>query len=216
MKPYYDEDGITIYHGDCHEVMPSLEVSAIVSDPPYGMKRHGRYQTGRNSDSHPPGDRSSLFGELVRGDDAPFDPGHLLAFSEVLLWGSNHFPQALTRGTTLVWVKRYDNAFGSFLSDAEVAWLNRGMGVYCRRDVSLQGESSFRVHAAQKPVGIMEWCIGFIKAREIVDPYCGSGTTLLAAKNLGRRAVGVEIEERYCEIAAKRLAQKVLPLEAMA
>jgi site-specific DNA-methyltransferase (adenine-specific) len=109
-----------------------------------------------------------------------------------------------------VWIKRYDAGYGSFLSDAEIAWLNRGHGVYCKRDTTLQGESDVRLHPTQKPLGIMKWCIGFVKGRLLADPFMGSGTTLEAAKALGRKAIGIEIEERYCEIAANRLRQSVL------
>ncbi len=209
MKPYYQDDSVTIYHGDCYEVLPNLVVSTIVSDPPYGMSRHGRYQCGANSDSHERGFRSSGFGQTITGDDQPFNPTFLVSYPEVVLWGCNHYPQFLTKGTLLVWLKRYDTGFGSFLSDAEVAWVNKGEGVYCRRDLSLQGESSIRLHPTQKPLEIMKWCIGFIKSEVICDPFMGSGTTLRAAKDLGRKAVGIEIEERYCEIAAKRMSQEV-------
>ena len=68
-------------------------------------------------------------------------------------------------------------------------------------------------HPTQKPIALMEWCLQFIKGELLVlDPFMGSGTTLVAAKRIGRRAIGIEIEERYCEIAAKRLAQRALPL----
>jgi site-specific DNA-methyltransferase (adenine-specific) len=211
MKPYFQEGGIVIYHGDCREILPTISVEAIVSDPPYGMKRHGRYQTGANTTAGPGrGDRSSLFGETVFGDNKPFDPTHLLDYEEVMLWGFNHFPQYLSRGTMLVWLKKYDTEFGTFLSDAESAWLNRGMGIYCRRYVARHADNVGRVHPSQKPVHIMKWCLGFIKSQSVADPYMGSGTTLVAAKDLGRCAIGIEIEERYCEIAAKRLAQGVM------
>jgi hypothetical protein len=151
----------------------------------------------------------------VFGDDEPFDPSLWLNFPEVVLWGFNHFPQALAKGTALVWLKRYDNGFGTFLSDAEIAWVNTGYGVYCKRDLSLQSESSTRVHPSQKPVAIMSWCIGYTKINPVIDPFMGSGTTLVAAKRLGRRAIGIEIEESYCEIAVDRLRQQALfPLEA--
>jgi site-specific DNA-methyltransferase (adenine-specific) len=211
VKPYYEHGGITIYHGDCREILPILpRIAALVSDPPYGMARHGRYQTGANSDSHGAGDRSSRFGETVYGDDKPFDPSHLLIYPEVIIWGLNHFPQFLNKGTVLVWLKRYDTAFGSFLSDAELAWFNKGCGVYCRRDVSLHGESSVRLHPSQKPLEIMKWCVSRVESPLVIDPYCGSGTTLEAAKALDKQAIGIEIEEKYCEIAAKRLAQEVM------
>lgn len=210
MTPYYDDGQSTIYHGHCREILPGLEgVTAIVSDPPYGMAWDGKITRGPN------GTGSKLptrhWDVPVVGDDEPFDPTFLLTFPEVLLWGMNHYPQHLERGTLLVWIKRYDDGFGSFLSDAEVAWFSRGHGVYCRRDTSLQGESRMRYHPTQKPVPLMEWCIGFLKSPGvIVDPFAGSGSTLVAAKNLGRRAIGIEVEERYCEVAVKRLAQEVL------
>jgi len=116
----------------------------------------------------------------------------------------------------LVWIKRYDEGYGSFLSDADLAWMSGGHGVYCRRDVSLQGESKNRLHPTQKPLSIMKWCIEKSKSEGIIlDPFMGSGTTLRAAKDLGRKAIGIEIEEKYCEIAAKRLAQEVLPFDAV-
>jgi hypothetical protein len=213
MKPYYQDDAVTIYHGDCREIMPQLpKVDLVVTDPPYGMARHGRYQCGKNSGFHPAGFRSNRFGETVFGDDVPFDPSFLLGFNEVILWGFNHFPQYLRVGTILVWIKRYDDGFRSFLSDAELAWFNHGYGVYCKRDVSLQGESSLRLHPSQKPIGITKWCLGFTKGKTVLDPFMGSGTTLRAAKDLRRQAIGIEVEERYCELAAKRMGQEVLAL----
>jgi DNA modification methylase len=108
-------------------------------------------------------------------------------------------------------LKRNDSAFQSFLSDAEVAWFSRGHGVYCRRDLTNYTIHNERVHPTQKPITLMSWCLSFLpKARHILDPYMGSGTTLVAAKNRGLRATGIEIEERYCEAAAKRLSQEVL------
>ena len=215
IAPYYEEPGITIYCADCRDVLPQLpEDAAIVSDPPYGMRRHGRYQCGANSDSHVAGFRSNAFGQTVHGDDKPFDPSPWLKFPEVILWGFNHFPQALSKGSVFVWLKRYDDGFATFLSDAELAWFNSGCGVYCRRDMSLQGESNIRAHPSQKPVGIMRWCTSFTKAQTILDPFMGSGTTLVAAKQLGRRAIGIEIEEKYVKIAIERLRQEVLPFDA--
>lgn len=210
IKPYYGpHNGITIYHGDCREILPSLQgIGAIVSDPPYGMSWDGKVTRGKNGTGSAGPTRN--YGTSIVGDDAPFEPSFLLGYPEVLLWGFNHFPAALTRGTALVWLKRYDTGFGSFLSDAEIAWLNKGHGVYCKRDISLQGESSTRLHPTQKPLGIMKWCLGFVEATVIADPYMGSGTSLEAAKALGRAAIGIEIEEKYCEIAAKRLSQEVL------
>jgi site-specific DNA-methyltransferase (adenine-specific) len=215
MQLYYEEAGITIYHGDCREILPTLEGDfAIVSDPPYGMKWDGKVTRGKNGTGKSGPTRN--YGTSIAGDDEPFDPSFMLGYVEVILWGFNHYPQHLAKGTALVWLKRYDDGFGSFLSDAEIAWFNQGCGVYCKRDVSMQAESSNRVHPAQKPIDLMQWSIGFVKAETIADPYSGSGTTLVAAKNLGRNAIGIELEERYCEIAANRLRQSVLNFETVA
>jgi DNA modification methylase len=211
-KPYYHDPvaGITIYHADCREILPHIVADAVVSDPPYGMNWNGKITRGKNGTGKV--GPTKHFGRTIVGDSKPFNAAPFLDFPEVLLWGFNHFPHHLGPGTALVWIKRYDEGYGSFLSDAEIAWLNGGCGVYCKRDVSLQGESSNRLHPTQKPVGIMAWCLGFIKGQTILDPFMGSGTTLRAAKDLGRKAIGIEIEERYCEIAVNRLRQEVLNL----
>lgn len=201
--PYYSHAGITIYHGDCREILPGLPAcDAVVSDPPYGMS----YDTN--------GDRFTLGGRTfpsVYGDDKPFDPSAWCSFRHVVLWGFNHFPYGLEGGGALVWVKRSDAAFGCFLSDAEVAWVKGSKGVYCFRDIQ-HAIAGFREHPTEKPEGLMRWSIERSSAPVdaiILDPFMGSGTTLVAAKNLGRRAIGIEIEERYCEISAKRLSQEV-------
>ena len=212
MRPYYDEDGITIFHGDCREILPMLpKVDLVLTDPPYGMSWNGKVTRGKNGTGKSGPTRH--YGIPIVGDDAPFDPEPFLEFGKVILFGSNHFGNRLPKGTTLVWLKRYDTGFGSFLSDAEIAWMKGGEGVYCFRDLSMQGESSERVHPTQKPLPLIRWCIGMAgDCATILDPFMGSGTTLRAAKDLGRKAIGIEIEERYCEIAVRRLAQSVLPL----
>jgi site-specific DNA-methyltransferase (adenine-specific) len=217
VKPYYEQDGITIYHGDCRDV--SVAADVVVSDPPYGMNwntDHTRFTVGANGDG--PGRPSHQKHERVRSDDETFDPEPWLSYRGCVLWGFHHFASKLPKGTTLVWIKRHDSAFGSFLSDADLAWMKGGEGVYCKRDVSLQGESRFRLHPTQKPEPLMRWCIERASGHgdTILDPFMGSGTTLVAAKRLGRKAIGIEQEERYCEIAAKRLAQGALFTEQSA
>jgi len=211
MKPYYEHAGIVIYHGDCREILPGLKADVVVTDPPYGMKWNvdsSRFSGGSESSRARRGvgrdDRLP-----VEGDDDDFDPSPFLGFASVTLWGSNHFASRLPIGTTLVWIKRNDSGFGSFLSDAEVAWSNGGHGVYCFRDLSMAGEARSRAHPTQKPIPLFRWCIRRTPPGTILDPFMGSGTTLVAAKLEGRKAIGIEIEERYCEIAAKRLAQEV-------
>lgn len=219
MTPYYSEAGITIYHANCRDVLPTLEpgsVDLVLTDPPYGMNCNTdsrRFSGGHRTSVVRRGEGRTS--PRIIGDDEPFDPRPLLGFPRVILFGSNHFAARLPVGTTLVWIKRFDGGFGSFLSDAEIAWMKGGHGVYCRRDTSLMGETRKRAHPTQKPVSLMRWCVEKAKSDgTILDPYMGSGTTLLAAKELGRRAIGIEIEERYAEIAARRLQQSVLALEA--
>lgn len=215
MNPYYSDSSVTIFLGDSLQIAPLLVgVGAVISDPPYGMKWNtdssrfsgGAYPLRRGGKAWPDG---------VAGDDTAFDPAPWLDYGKVILFGANHFAARLPVGTTLVWVKRNDAAFGTFLSDAEIAWMKGGCGVYCFRDVSMNGGGANfeKMHPTQKTERVMRWCIekAKVEADEIIlDPYMGSGTTLRAAKDLGRRAIGIEINEAYCEIAARRMGQEVL------
>jgi len=215
--PYYDRDGITIYCGDCREIVPQLgRFDLLLTDPPYGMNLdtdNSRFCGGTKGNMAKHGNGiGTANGAPVIGDDKPFDPSFMLDSAEdKIVWGWNHFANKLPNGSCLVWIKRNDEAFGSFLSDAETAWKSNGCGVYCRRDLSNNAITRQRVHPTQKPVGLMRWCLSFFPdASSVLDPFMGSGTTLVAAKELGIRAVGIELNERYCEIAVKRLAQGVL------
>lgn len=212
MTPYYDDGSVTIYHGDCRDVLPALTFDAIVTDPPYGMA----YQHGLRRG----GVRWGVDGTSIVGDSEPFDPAPLLARDvPTILWGANHFADRLpaARGW-LVWDKR-DGHKPNDQSDAEMAWTNfltvaRLHSRYWNGN-TLTGreQAEGRVHVNQKPVALMAWCLRMLpESAVVVDPYMGSGSTLVAAKELGRRAIGVELEERYCEIAAKRCAQGVLDL----
>lgn len=218
MTPYYADDLVELFHGDCREIAPSLAADAVVSDPPYGMgwnTNSSRFSGGQPSSRRRRGRGREDWGS-VANDDEPFDPTPWLTYPEVILWGANHFASRLPVGTTLVWIKRLEPAYGSFLSDAELAWMKGGHGVYCRRDTSLMSHTGHRWHPTEKPLGLMRWCIDKTKGDVILDPFMGSGTTLRAAKDAGRRAIGIDIEERYCEIAAKRLSQGVLDFGATA
>jgi DNA modification methylase len=222
MKPYYEDTkaGIVIYNADCRDVLPGLaSVDAVVSDPPYGMKwdtDSTRFTGGALSIKR--GDGRKDWG-VVKGDAQAFDPEPWLHFPKVILWGANHFASRLPVGTTLVWIKKPDALFGTFLSDCEIAWMKGGHGVYAFRknfpppSRMAEGDGEC-LHPTQKPLALMGWCIQKVShpGETILDPFMGSGTTLRAAKDLGRRCIGIEIEERYCEIAAKRLAQEVLAL----
>lgn len=151
----------------------------------------------------------------VHGDDKPFDPSPLFRLSKnLIIWGANCFSDKLPLGSWLIWDKRFDNG-EAFLADGEAAWMNKGFGIYIFSQTS-QGfhfPDGIRRHPTQKPVALMRWCIEkFPKADLILDPFCGVGSTLVAAKQLGRRFIGFEIEQRYVDIANERLKQEVLAL----
>ncbi len=197
----------TLYNADCREVLPLLpKVDAVVTDPPYGMEWDGKVTVGKNGHGAT-GAKTKHYGVSLREDDRPFDPTPFLALGKsIILWGFNHFPQHLSKGRCLVWLKRQDAAFGSFLSDAEIAWCSEGHGVFCFRDQSLMGETMDRAHPTQKPVPLMRWCIEHLpNADVILDPFMGSGTTGVAAVKLGRKFIGVEIEPHYFDIACRRI-----------
>jgi len=207
LKPYYSEDGITIYHGDCREVLPQLEqrFDLCLTDPPYGIGKDGQK---RSTGKH--GGRKAY--EFM-GWDSSIPPREVfdLMFrvsSEQIIWGGNYFTTYLPNSSGwLVW----DKGQRINQSDGELAFtsIDQALRIHTinRVEIALDGA----VHPTQKPVDLMKWCMSFAPdAQSILDPFMGSGTTLVAAKQLGRKAVGIEIEEKYCEIAVKRLAQMEL------
>jgi site-specific DNA-methyltransferase (adenine-specific) len=208
-------DDVQVWLGDCQEILPGLpRVDAVVSDPPYGIALdtdNSRFSGGvsghRVYGGYTPG---SGKGEPIRNDEKPFDPVFLTGYGdEQIIWGWHCFPDKLPKGSCLVWIKRLDPAFGSFLSDAETAWHSRGHGVYCFRDMSLTAEALHRAHPTQKPVPLMSWCIERVKGQTILDPFMGSGTTGVACVQLGRKFIGIELEPRYFEIAIKRISDEL-------
>jgi site-specific DNA-methyltransferase (adenine-specific) len=214
MKPYYSDNGITIYHGYCLEVLASIRsesVDLVLTDPPYGVPRLLRGGRGKGRTNEP-----------ITGNNEDFDPGHLLSFKRVIVWGANHYANKLPASSAwLIWDKR-EGQTSDNNADCEMAWTNiqRPLRLYRQlwRGMYIRGEENGkpRLHPTQKPVGLMRWCIDYACLEFgslIVDPYIGSGATLLAGQRAGHRVIGIEIEERYCEIAAKRLSQGVLQLE---
>ena len=162
-----------------------------------------------------PGKWSKLYGEGAPSWDreAPsFIPELAAKFTEAIVWGGNYFALPPARGW-LIW----DKIVRQFSSGhAELAWTNLEQPVrafnFSHGALATEG----KLHPTQKPAPLMRWALEFTTGQTILDPFMGSGTTLRAAKDLGRKAIGIEIEERYCEIAAKRLAQEVLDLGAAA
>jgi site-specific DNA-methyltransferase (adenine-specific) len=210
MKPYYEHAGIAIYHGDCREVLPDVwfGVDLVLTDPPYGLRR---FQKGFGTT------RFKGLGAETEGAKWDVKPdsdllGIVLGVGKrAVIWGANNFtlPQS---EAFLVWDKQQTVAN---FADAELAYTNLPITAKVfHYSIHKHNATSTHEHVAQKPVALMAWCIGLAKdARVVLDPFMGSGTTLVAAKQMNRRAIGIEIEERYCEIAAKRLAQEVLQLE---
>lgn len=214
-RPYYDDGQITIYHGDCRDMLPMLEpVDLVLTDPPYGIGE----AAGRNKS------RSKLataqdFGVAV-WDDAPIDKGLMSVVQAhartVIIFGGNFYDLPPT-SCWLIWDK--DNGMSDF-ADCEMAWTNMSKAIRLIRwrwAGMLQEnmkDKDYRWHPTQKPLAVMRWCIQQAPPDTvtILDPFMGSGTTLRAAKDLGRRAIGIEIDERYCEIAVKRLSQEVMAL----
>jgi len=208
MQPYYEQDGVTIYHGDCREFLAAIPGSdLLLADPPYGMDHE---PTRR-------GDGSKRWGgERVHGDNAAFDPAHLLGSHRTVLWGANWYADKLPpSGGWLVWDKTPRGAKEGFTaSHAELAWTNLGGSV---RKFSLQwgGEAHGgepQLHPTQKPVALMEWVVKMFShpGELVIDPYMGSGPVAEACRRLGRRYIGIELREHYCDKAAERLRQMTL------
>jgi len=208
VTPYYERDGITIYHGDCREIMPTLEADAVVTDPPYGIPSGAAFVRRGGAELYFRG-----------GWNATASPYWWLAFA----------PQTAAHVASFV-----DSAT---VSDAEIAMRAAGFEPWAKFYLVKQAppptpRPSFVsaveecVIAKRRSVKRAWYGTGYEPNRWIgmtpnrrcltpldglvLDPFMGSGTTLVAAKSLGRRAIGIEIEERYCEIAAKRLAQGAL------
>ncbi len=144
----------------------------------------------------------------------PFDPAHLLKMDvPLILWGANYYTDKLPISSGwLIWDKQRPHTLDQ--ATAEIAWTNYVKGVRVFRYLwhgMLRHGNDKLVHPTQKPVDLIKWCFDLKWTPEgtVLDPYMGSGTTLRAAKDMNRKAIGIEIEEEYCEKAARRLEQEV-------
>lgn len=196
MKPYYEEPGITIYHGDCRDILPSLpKVDLVLTDPPYGV-------------GFASWDEKFTFDwfELFKNFRIAFTPGISNVHKYpppywIMGWGK---PGSTRR-----------NISGGFNSWEPIL-------IYGKRKIMTDfiylpdcaNHSDIKGHPCPKPAKLLTFLMKQLSDENetILDPFMGSGTTLRAAKDLGRKAIGIEIEEKYCEIAVKRLRQEVLPL----
>lgn len=242
MKPYYEQSGITIYHGDCRELMRGLRADAIVTDPPYG-------ETSLTWDRWPMAWPSCAF------EVAPV----LWCFGSMRMFMAEAADLALWNfGQDLVWEKQNGSGFTAdrFLRVHEhLVQFYRGPWADLQRDVPREKRSGpqksvrtrgltphrgeigtggyvddgFRLmrsvifapnlhskaeHPTEKPESVIAAAIHYSVPVDgcVLDCFVGSGTTLIAAKRLGRKAIGIEIDEKYCEVAANRLRQDALPL----
>jgi DNA methylase len=212
MPPYYADDLVTLYQGDCREVTEWLAADVLVTDPPYGIAR-----TGSNSIQRPV--------ELVEGDGDTSIRDAVLALwgaRPAVVFGTWRRPRPARTAIRLIWHKasalpgRTCHAWYS--ADEEIYLLGSGWAgkpiqnvlvTHERRD-GANGLVAREGHPTPKPVGLMERLLAKCPPGVVADPFTGSGSTLAAARNQGRRVIGVELDERYCELAARRLSQQVM------
>jgi DNA modification methylase len=215
VTPYYQDDACTIYLGDCREIVPTLgRFDLLLTDPPYGIKRDKGNQTTRGSGFY----AVQLRNQYPDAWDHERQVDGLLlglgAAKTCIVWGGNYYSDVLTqRAKWLVWDKCQTMPT---YSDAELAWTTLdGVAVKMLRysGNGLLAVEKDRCHPTQKPLALMIWCIGLAgDVQTILDPFAGSCTSGRAAKDLGRKCVCIEREERYCEIGAKRMQQECLQL----
>jgi DNA modification methylase len=213
--PYYQDEAVTIYHGDCREILPNLApFDLLLTDPPYGINAEDFRATL-------PDTKGKTFVRAIHGDDglqsAEFIMRWIKHNQQAVIWGANNFPKLLPhKGRWLCWDKRLTEQADKMLGSAfELAWENRKTGFDAMLRVLHGGvvnaDGGKRFHPTQKPVALFRMVLGrYVDAETIIDPFAGSGTTGVAAKLEGRKATLIEIEESYCEIAANRLSQGVL------
>lgn len=187
---------ITLYLGDCLEIMPTLgKVDAMLTDPPYGI---GDIMVGSG---HFAGLCKKMGGD--HGWDKSPPPAYIFQNDfPTIAWGGNYLGLPASRGW-LVWVK--NNATTSFAT-AELAWSNMDFNI--KHFISAVGAPMHERagHPTQKPVALMKWCLGFLPdAKAILDPFMGSGTTLVACVATGRAGIGIELDSDYFDIACERV-----------
>lgn len=219
LQPYYADDLVTLYHGDCREITDWLSADVLVTDPPYGIGWRRGTNNARSSRAHAGiandhdtsardaalnlwGDRPGLvFGSFY----APAPPHrHLLVYRKP--------PDAGVVGSTTGWRRDIEPVYLTGPWPQRTARWSSVLETVTRNAGSPSSPAGRYGHPHAKPLDVMETLIDACPPGDIADPFAGSGSTLVAARNLGRRAIGVELDERYCETIATRLAQSALPL----
>jgi DNA modification methylase len=216
-EPYYADESVTLYHGDCREVTKWLTADVLVTDPPYGIA----YVAG----TMPGGRRSRTEQVEVAADETTAVRDEILALwgnRPALLFGSWRAPRPRGTLNRLIWHKLKTEA-----GARKLPWFSADEGIYQigtgfigppEQNILVTSEQRSGAHglAAQfghptpKPVSLLERLITKCPPGVIADPFAGSGSTLIASKRLGRTAIGVELKECYCEVIAKRLSQGVM------
>jgi len=215
-EPYYENDLVTIYHADCLDILPEIEkVDLVLTDPPYGIgiaKKGSIGGVGKNG-KH---DNVNNYGKS-NWDKHPLS---LEQFNKIksksknqIIFGYNYFANILppTNGL-IVWDKKCQNNWWDNFSDGEIAWTSfkKPLRIFRYLFLGCNGNNEItrgkKKHPTQKPLVLIGWMVEnwTDKADIILDPFLGSGTTAVACMQLGRKCIGIEIEEKYCEIAAKR------------
>jgi len=214
MKPYYEDDLITIYHGDCLELLPELAFDVVVTDPPYGIN----YETGWNKA------RSDRPRTIANDADTCARDRFIAALPDdtpCLIFGSWKQPRPTETAIVLTWEKTGSSGMGNlnlpWRPNTEEIYVsgsgfNRGDKSRQSSVISWDALCGDQIHPNEKPVGLLSHLIQLCPPGVILDSFMGSGSTLRAAKDLGRKAIGIEVDEAYCEIAAKRMGQEVLDL----
>lgn len=226
-NPYYQDELVTLYHADCMEAAEWLAADVLVTDPPYGIAMG--QNTMRFSNGKPV--RGREVRAAVRNDDSPAtrdDALRLWGDRPGLVFGSWRVPRPERTRQRLIWHKANSspgvNNSPWYSADEEIYVLGSGFSggpeqsVYVTRELrsGKDGLAARTGHPTPKPVGLMERLIQKCPEGVVADPFAGSGATLIGARNVGRKAIGVEVEERYCELIAKRLSQQAFDLEGMA
>ena len=212
VKPYYQDSAVTIYHGDCREIVPQLGmVDMVIIDPPYGMNFISNYRLIKHikiqGDFFLPVDLIEM--AIAKARKAAY------CFCR---WNNLH--EMPPPKSVLAWVKN-NWSMGDLLHEHGRQWeaccfYAKEEHEFIKRipDVLIVPRTGNNLHPTEKPEGLISLLISANVGGTILDPFMGSGTTLRAAKNLNRKAIGIEIEEKYCEIAALRMSQEVLQFES--
>lgn len=217
MIPYYQDDLVTLYHGDCREVTAWLKADVLVTDPPYGVKwtKNAMHYTPTT-----PAVRDAIANDrdTVARDDALA----LWGDRPAIVFGSWRMPRPANTRQRLVWHKAASKPAHTtapwYSADEEIYVIGAGFSgrpeqtVYRTTEArsGSDGLSAQVGHPTPKPLGLMERLVAKCPEGVVADPFSGAGATLLAARNLGRAAIGVELDEGYCELTAKRLSQDTL------